>query len=76
MEELAREGCYPSNSYLPALGRGFAAFERGAISIAIEALALLTGETHALAAAARSRPIEFTLLNTEAKRISPASYIS
>ena len=44
MEELAREGCYPSGSYLPALGRGFAAFERGDFSVAIEALAPLAGE--------------------------------
>jgi tetratricopeptide (TPR) repeat protein len=29
MEELAREGRYPSGSYLPVLARSFAAFERG-----------------------------------------------
>src|ERR1700739_2776836 len=39
MEELAREGRYPSGSYLPALARGFAAFEHGEFSEAIEALA-------------------------------------
>ena len=32
MEELARDGRYPSGSYLPALSRGFAAFERGDFS--------------------------------------------
>jgi len=29
MEELASEGRYPSGPYLPALSRGFVAFERG-----------------------------------------------
>jgi hypothetical protein len=63
MEELAREGCYPSGSYLPAPGCGFAAFERGDFSIAIEALAPLTGETHAIGASrAQHDLIEFTLL--------------
>jgi hypothetical protein len=54
MEELAGDGCYASGSHLPALGPGFAAFELGDFSVAIEARAPLTGETHALAAAARS----------------------
>jgi len=39
MEAMAREGRYPSGSYLPALSRGFAAFERGDFSEAIAALA-------------------------------------
>ena len=54
MEELAREGRYPSGSYLPAVARGFTAFEHGDFSGAIEALAPLTGKTNALAAAERS----------------------
>src|SRR5258707_4338496 len=41
MEELAREGRYPSGSYLPTLARGFAAFENVDFSAAIEALAPL-----------------------------------
>src|SRR6202021_3415565 len=45
MEDLAREGRYPSGSYLPALSRGFAAFERGDFSAAIEALAPLAEES-------------------------------
>jgi len=32
MEELTWEGRYPSGSYLPALARGFSAFERGDFS--------------------------------------------
>ena len=43
IEALAREGRYPSGSYLPALARGFAAFEREDFSAAIEALAPLVG---------------------------------
>ena len=43
IEELAREGRYLSGSYLPALARGFSAFEREDFSAAIEALAPLAG---------------------------------
>jgi hypothetical protein len=39
MEEMARDGRYPSGSYLPTLSRGFAAFERGDFSATIELLA-------------------------------------
>jgi len=62
MEELAREGCYPSGSYLPALGRGFAAFERGDFSVAIEALAPLAGGNERIGGSrAQHDLIEFTL---------------
>ena len=54
MEELAREGRYPSGSYLPAAARGFAAFEHGDFSGAIEALAPLTGENERIGGAERS----------------------
>ena len=54
MEELAREGRYPSGSYLPALARGFVAFERGDFAAAIEALTPLAGKASASAAAAHS----------------------
>jgi tetratricopeptide (TPR) repeat protein len=63
MEELARAGRYPSGAYLPALSRGFAAFERGDFPDAIAALAPLVGENERIGG---SRPqhdlIEFTLL--------------
>ncbi len=54
MEELAQEGRYPSGSYLPTLSRGFAAFERGDYSAAIDEFAPLATKTNASAAAARS----------------------
>jgi tetratricopeptide (TPR) repeat protein len=63
MEDLAREGRYPSGSYLPALSRGFAAFERGDFSAAIEALAPLAGESERIGGSrAQHDLIEFTLL--------------
>ena len=63
MEELAREGRYPSGSYLPALARGFAAFEHGDLSAAIEALAPLAGENERIGGSrAQHDLIEFTLL--------------
>ena len=45
MGELARDGRYPSGSYLPTLARSFAAFEHGDFAAAIEALAPLAGES-------------------------------
>jgi tetratricopeptide (TPR) repeat protein len=63
MEAMAREGRYPSGSYLPALGRGFAAFERGDFSAAIEALAPLAGENERIGGSrAQHDLIDFTLL--------------
>jgi hypothetical protein len=63
MEELAREGRYPSGSYLPALARGFAALERRDFSAAIEALAPLAGENERIGGSrAQHDLIEFTLL--------------
>jgi tetratricopeptide (TPR) repeat protein len=63
MEELAREGRYPSGSYLPALARGFAAFEHGDFSAAIETLAPLAGENERIGGSrAQHDLIEFTLL--------------
>jgi hypothetical protein len=44
IEELAAAGRYPSGSYLPALARGFAAFERRDFAATIEALAPLAGQ--------------------------------
>jgi hypothetical protein len=63
MQDLAREGRYPSGSYLPALSRGFAAFERGDFPAAIDALAPLTGESERIGGSrAQHDLIEFTLL--------------
>ncbi len=63
MEALARGGRYPSGSYLPALIRGFAAFERADFAEAIAVLAPLAAESERIG---RSRAqhdlIEFTLL--------------
>jgi tetratricopeptide (TPR) repeat protein len=63
MEELTREGRYPSGSYLPALARGFAAFERGDFSGAITTLAPLAGQNERIGGSrAQHDLIEFTLL--------------
>jgi hypothetical protein len=63
MDELARDGRYPSGSYLPALARGFAAFERGDFTGAIEMLAPLAGENERIGGSrAQHDLIEFTLL--------------
>ena len=63
MEDLAREGRYPSGSYLPTLARGFAAFEAGDFSRAIEALAPLAAESERIGGSrAQHDLIEFTLL--------------
>ena len=63
MDELAREGRYPSGSYLPALARGFAAFEGGDFPGAIEAFAPLAGQNERIGGSrAQHDLIEFTLL--------------
>jgi hypothetical protein len=81
MQELAREGRYPSGAYLPALARGFASFERQDFSGAIEALAPLAGQNERIGGSrAQHDLIEFTLLRAyietnrlqEAKRLLDA----
>jgi tetratricopeptide (TPR) repeat protein len=75
IEKLARGGHYPSGSYLPALSRGFAAFERGDFSVAIDALAPLAGESERIGGSrAQHDLIEFTLLKAylEANRLEEA----
>jgi tetratricopeptide (TPR) repeat protein len=63
IEDLARDGRYPSGSYLPALSRGFAAFERRNFSAAIDALAPLAGQSERIGGSrAQHDLIEFTLL--------------
>jgi tetratricopeptide (TPR) repeat protein len=75
MEELAREGRYPSGSFLPALSRGFAAFERGDFSAAIDALAPLVAQSERIGGSrAQHDLIEFTLLKAylNAERLEEA----
>jgi len=75
MQELAREGRYPSGSYLPALARGFAAFERRDFSGAIAALAPHAGQNERIGGSrAQHDLIEFTLLRayTAANRLEEA----
>ena len=75
IEALAREGRYPSGSYLPALAGGFAAFERGDFSGAIEMLAPLAGENERVGGSrAQHDLIDFTLLRAYlgANRLSEA----
>lgn len=71
MEAMARDGRYPSGSYLPSLAAGFAAFERGDFSTAIDALAPLAGQNERIGGSrAQHDLIDFTLLKAclEAER--------
>jgi tetratricopeptide (TPR) repeat protein len=75
MEELAREGRYPSGSYLPELSRGFVAFARGDLATAIDALAPLYGQSERIGGSrAQHDLIEFTLLKAyiDADRLEEA----
>lgn len=63
IEELAREGRYPSGAYVPELSRGFVAFERGDYPAAIAALAPLAQQSERIGGSrAQHDLIEFTLL--------------
>jgi hypothetical protein len=63
IEELAREGRYPSGAYVPELSRGFVAFERGDYPAAIDALAPLAKQSERIGGSrAQHDLIEFTLL--------------
>jgi Flp pilus assembly protein TadD len=65
IEELAREGRYPSGSYVPELARGFVAFERGDYTDAIAALAPLARQSERIGGSrAQHDLIELTLLKT------------
>lgn len=67
METAAHEGRYPSGSYLPALGRGFSAFEQGDFAGAIESFAPLAGRNECIGGSrAQHDLIEFTLLKAYA----------
>ena len=63
IEALAGEGRYPSGSFLPAVARGFAAYERQDFAGAIEALAPLAGQNERIGGSrAQHDLIDFTLL--------------
>jgi tetratricopeptide (TPR) repeat protein len=75
IEELAAAGRYPSGSYLPALARGFAAFEREDFAATIDALAPLAGQNERIGGSrAQHDLIEFTLLKAylAARRLEEA----
>lgn len=61
--ELARNGRYPSGPLVPAVSRGFAAFERRDFSAAIDALEPVTGELERIGGSrAQLDLVGFTLL--------------
>ena len=63
IDELAREGRYPSGSYVPELARGFVAFERGEYADAIATLAPLLRQNERIGGSrAQHDLIELTLL--------------
>ena len=63
IDDLARQGRYPSGPLVPMVARGFAAFERQEFSTAIDALEPITGELERIGGSrAQLDLIEFTLL--------------
>lgn len=63
IEVLAREGRYPSGSCVPAVARGFAAFERGDFPAVVDALAPIAGELERIGGShAQLDLVRFTLL--------------
>jgi tetratricopeptide (TPR) repeat protein len=63
IDELAREGRYPSGPLVPAVSRGFAAFERRDFSATIDALEPMAGELERIGGSrAQLDLVEFTLL--------------
>ena len=63
MDELARNGRYPSGPVVPAVSRAFAAFERGNFSAAIDALEPIADELERIGGSrAQLDLVEFTLL--------------
>jgi tetratricopeptide (TPR) repeat protein len=78
IENLAREGRYPSGSYLPELSPGFAAFERGDFAAAVEALAPLVRQNERIGGSrAQHDLIEFTFLKAllSAGRLEEARHL-
>jgi tetratricopeptide (TPR) repeat protein len=63
IDELARNGRYPSGPFVPAVSRAFVAFERGDFSQAIEALEPIAAELERIGGSrAQLDLVEFTLL--------------
>ena len=63
MDELARQGRYPSGPTVPAVSHAFAAFERRDFSAAIDALEPIVGELERIGGSrAQLDLVEFTLL--------------
>jgi tetratricopeptide (TPR) repeat protein len=63
IDELAHQGRYPSGACVPAVSRGFAAFERRDFAAAIDALEPIAGELERLGGSrAQLDLVEFTLL--------------
>jgi tetratricopeptide (TPR) repeat protein len=78
IEELAREGRYPSGPYLPTLARGFAAFEKRDFPAAIDALEPFAGQSERIGGSrAQLDLVEFTLLKAylEAGRLDKARHL-
>src|SRR5690606_32615029 len=75
IEALAREGRYPSGTYVPELARGFVAFERGDYPASIAALAPLAKQSERIGGSrAQHDLIELTLLKAylNAERLEEA----
>jgi len=63
MDDLARDGRYPSGAIVPAVSQAFAAFERRDFSAAIDALEPIAGELERIGGSrAQLDLVEFTLL--------------
>jgi Tfp pilus assembly protein PilF len=63
IDELVRNGCYPSGPLVPAVSRAFAAFERQNFSAAINALEPVASELERIGGSrAQLDLVEFTLL--------------
>jgi tetratricopeptide (TPR) repeat protein len=63
IDELARNGRYPSGPFVPAVSHAFAAFERRDFSAAIDALEPIAGELERIGGSrAQLDLVEFTLL--------------
>jgi tetratricopeptide (TPR) repeat protein len=63
IDELARQGRYPSGPCIPAVSRAFAAFERRDFSAAIDAVEPIAGELERIGGSrAQLDLVEFTLL--------------
>jgi hypothetical protein len=63
IDELARNGRYPSGPIVPAVSRGFATFERRDYSATIDALEPVVGELERIGGSrAQLDLVEFTLL--------------